>query len=196
MTNLVYKVLSKQEWETVSQTGKIITSLDSKDGFVHLSSALQLNATLELYFAEYEEVVLLQIDQQAIHRGLIFEHSEKRGGEFAHYYGDLMAEHILQTWLLKRGAFMLPPEILQEAEQFHIPQMKTVYFLILWVFGFFAWLAFDLFAEAFVFEWLEWNGTNKNDWFFVLWWGIVVSWSLYGASKIYKTLQYKRKQSI
>ena len=91
---------------------------------------------------------------------------------------------------------MLPPEILQEAEQFHIPQMKTVYFLILWVFGFFAWLAFDLFAEAFVFEWLEWNGTNKNDWFFVLWWGIVVSWSLYGASKIYKTLQYKRKQPI
>ena len=26
-------------------------------------------------------------------------------------------------------------------------------------------LAFDLFVEAFIFEWLDWNGTNKNDCF-------------------------------
>ena len=44
--------------------------------------------------------------------------------------------------------------------------MSTLRFLLLWVFGFFALLSFDLFVEAFVFEWLEWNGTNKNDWFF------------------------------
>jgi hypothetical protein len=34
--------------------------------------------------------------------------------------------------------------------------------------------------EGIVFEWLEWNGTTKNDWFFVLWWGVVVVWFLYG----------------
>ena len=28
--------------------------------------------------------------------------------------------------------------------------------------------------EGFVFEWLEWNGTNKNDWFFALWWGLII----------------------
>jgi len=44
--------------------------------------------------------------------------------------------------------------------------MKTFYFLLIWIFGFFALLAFDLFMEAFVFEWLHWNGTTKNDWFF------------------------------
>jgi hypothetical protein len=49
--------------------------------------------------------------------------------------------------------------------------MKKIKFFLFWVFGFFILLSIDLFIEAFVFEWLEWNGTNKNDWFFALWWG-------------------------
>ena len=32
----------------------------------------------------------------------------------------------------------------------------------MWIFGFFALLSFDLFIEGFVFEWIEWNGTDKN----------------------------------
>ena len=61
-------------------------------------------------------------------------------------------------------------------------KLKPYRFFLIWVFGFFALLSFDLFVEAFVFEWLKWNGTNKNDWFFVLWWGLVVTWALYGLS--------------
>jgi hypothetical protein len=67
--------------------------------------------------------------------------------------------------------------------------MKTFYFFLIWIFGFFALLAFDLFMEAFVFEWLHWNGTTKNDWFFVLWWGFVVTWFLYGIKTIYENLR-------
>ena len=59
-------------------------------------------------------------------------------------------------------------------------KLKPSTFFLTWIFGFFALLSFDLFVEAFVFEWLEWNGTNKNHWFFVLWWGLVVTWALYG----------------
>ena len=43
--------------------------------------------------------------------------------------------------------------------------------------------------EGIVFEWLEWNGTTKNDWFFVLWWGVtVVVWFLYGVYTLYLRL--------
>ncbi len=69
--------------------------------------------------------------------------------------------------------------------------MKIFNFFLLWIFGFFAFLAFDLFVEAFVFEWLNWNGTNKNDWFFALWWGVVVVWFIYGVRVI--MLNMKRK---
>ena len=63
--------------------------------------------------------------------------------------------------------------------------MKLSNFFLLWIFGFFLLLSFDLFVEAFVFEWLDWNGTNKNDLFFALWWGFVVVWTLYGFLKFY-----------
>ena len=44
--NNLYKVLTTQEWELANSKGFIITELDNKDGFVHLSSAGQLNMTL------------------------------------------------------------------------------------------------------------------------------------------------------
>lgn len=68
-------------------------------------------------------------------------------------------------------------------------KISTVNFFLIWILGFFILLSFDLFVESFVFEWLEWNGTNKNDWFFVLWWGIVVVWFLKGLIFLYQRLK-------
>ena len=66
--------------------------------------------------------------------------------------------------------------------------IKPFHFLLIWVFGFFALLSFDLFMEGIVFKWLEWNGTTKNDWFFVLWWGFVVVWLVYGIITLHKKI--------
>lgn len=71
--------------------------------------------------------------------------------------------------------------------------LSTLVVFLLWVFGFFALLSFDLFVEAFVFEWLAWNGTTKNDWFFVLWWGLVVVWFLYGVVTLLTRYRYSRE---
>jgi len=67
--------------------------------------------------------------------------------------------------------------------------MKIFYFFLVWIFGFFVLISFDLFMEAFVFEWLQWNGTEKNDLFFALWWGLVLIWFLYGAKTLYDKLK-------
>jgi len=44
-----------------------------------------------------------------------------------------------------------------------IIKQKIYIFIPLWIFGFFVLFSFDLFVEGFVFEWLNWNGTRKND---------------------------------
>ena len=72
---------------------------------------------------------------------------------------------------------------------FEMKKMKTLYFFLMWIFGFFVLLSFDLFMEGFVFEWLEWNGTTKNDWFFALWWGFVVVWFIYGIVILYRKIK-------
>ena len=46
--------------------------------------------------------------------------------------------------------------------------------------------------EGLVFEWLEWNGTTKNDWFFKLWWSLVLLWLIFGLFVLYLKF-YKNK---
>ena len=115
--NKVYKVLTLEEWEEASKIGQIVTALDQQDGFVHLSSATQLNMTLSLYFLKEENVILLQINEGDIIEGLTYEYADKRGGEFAHFYGELSTDKISQSWHLDRSAFSLPKEVMLEAEQ-------------------------------------------------------------------------------
>jgi len=115
--NKVYKVLTLGEWEESSKIGQIVTALDQQDGFVHLSSAKQLNMTLSLYFLKQEKVILLQINEGDIIEGLTYEYADKRGGEFAHFYGELSTDKISQSWHLDRSAFSLPEEVMLEAEQ-------------------------------------------------------------------------------
>ena len=62
-------------------------------------------------------------------------------------------------------------------------------YFLKWVFGFFVLLSLDLFMEGLVFEWLGWNSTTKNDWFFVLWWGLVVVWFIFGLVIFIKKLK-------
>ena len=113
----VYKVLTIKEWGEASEMGQIVTELDQQDGFVHLSSATQLNMTLSLYFSDEEKVVLVEINESDIAEGLSYEHAEKRSGDFAHYYGELSTDKISQSWYLDRSAFSLPEEVMLTAEQ-------------------------------------------------------------------------------
>jgi len=115
----VYKILSIREWDEAQQLGYINTDLDKKDGFIHFSNANQLAASLELYFSEYEEVMLLLPKMKKIESYLKHEPTDagsKRKGFFAHLYGNLMIEDVEKSWLIKRGAFQLPLSILLEAE--------------------------------------------------------------------------------
>jgi uncharacterized protein (DUF952 family) len=118
--NQIYKVLTREEWGQAQISGSIITALDKKDGFIHLSTAAQLNATLALYFAKEKTVVLLQIDHSQIKDQLKFESPVPPGNRtslFPHYYSDLNTNAISSTWELDRGAFEIPIEVMLQAEQ-------------------------------------------------------------------------------
>ena len=120
LDNQIYKVLTLNEWEKAQASGVIITELDIKDGFIHLSTAAQLNATLSLYFAKEESVVLQQVDHSQTHDRIKFEApipTGNRSGLFPHYYGDLNIDAVSQVWHLKRSAFEMPIEVVLQAEQ-------------------------------------------------------------------------------
>ena len=116
----IYKVLTLDEWSRAQTSGIIITDLDKKDGFIHLSTAVQLNATLSLYFSKEKSVVLLQIDHAKTHQQLKFEATStlgNRNSSFPHYYGNLNTNFVSKIWHLNRGAFEIPIEVMLQAEQ-------------------------------------------------------------------------------
>ena len=115
MQNKVYKILKEKEWNTSKKKGVIETNLDSTDGFVHLSTAQQLAGTLHYYFNDDESLILLQFNSNELTDALIFEEpivEGKRKGKFPHYYSKLETKKISNFWEIKRGAFILPEEII------------------------------------------------------------------------------------
>ena len=121
MSNKAYKVLKSDEWAEASSTGKIITDLDKKDGFIHLSTASQLAATLSFYFQDSEEVILLELDLDKVNTDkLLFEepfpNQGKRKSAFPHLYSELRTDQIANVWTLERGAFKLPETVLLQSE--------------------------------------------------------------------------------
>ena len=116
---MIYKVLTLNEWKIAKETGVIITNVDKNDGFVHLSTARQLNATLSMYFQDSSKVMLLEVSLNKVKKILKYEPTNSgssRKGFFYHLYGELLIEYISKFWLLERGAFNIPDEILIQAE--------------------------------------------------------------------------------
>ena len=125
MTDKVYKVLRVNEWETASNTGKIVTDLDGGDGFIHLSTAVQLAATLSFFFQDSDEVFLLQLDLEKLDIDKLsyeepYPNEGKRKSAFPHLYSELRTDQIANVWSLERGAFSLPEEVLLQVENLTI----------------------------------------------------------------------------
>lgn len=116
---MIYKVLNIYEWQLAKELGKIVTDIDKEDGFIHLSTARQLGATLSMYFRNSEQVMLLKINHNKVEKDLRLEPtptSSSRKGFFYHIYGDLLLEDISNEWVLERCSFNIPDAILIEAE--------------------------------------------------------------------------------
>lgn len=120
MENNIYKILTVEQWERAQKTGVIVTNLDQKDGFIHLSTSAQLAGTLSFFFTDFDTLILLQLKHQQPNKALVFEApypKGRRSGEFPHLYSDLTLDQIEKQWTIQRGAFVLPEEVLLQAER-------------------------------------------------------------------------------
>jgi uncharacterized protein (DUF952 family) len=89
MDTLIYKICSRTEWAEALLVGVYRGSeVDRRDGFIHFSTAAQVDETLRKHFAGQTDLVLVSVDPAALGAALRFEVS--RGGAlFPHLYGDL-----------------------------------------------------------------------------------------------------------
>jgi uncharacterized protein (DUF952 family) len=107
----VYKLLRASEWEAFAAAGHLAGSpLDLQDGFVHLSTAAQVQETAVRHFAGEEGLVLAALDETRLVPELRWEPS--RGGAlFPHLYREMRAQDLLWTspLPLADGQHRFPP---------------------------------------------------------------------------------------
>jgi len=100
---LVYKILRLEEWAQMQKDGIFSGSPDDRrDGFIHFSTAAQVRATAEKYFAGESLLVLLAADAEPLGESLRWEVS--RGGQkFPHLYAELPLTLVKSSHEIRRG---------------------------------------------------------------------------------------------
>ena len=85
----IYKVATRAQWQAAEATGTFRGApVDLADGYIHFSTAAQLAETLARHFAGQRDLLLIEVDADALGDALRWEPS--RGGDlFPHLYAPL-----------------------------------------------------------------------------------------------------------
>ena len=91
MPETIYKILDAAEWAEAEARGRYDGSeADRRDGYIHFSTAPQVEETARRHFAGRRDLVLVAVDADTLGAALKWEPS--RGGDlFPHLYGPLPA---------------------------------------------------------------------------------------------------------
>ena len=111
MTALIFKIVRAAEWpEAGSYRG---SAKDRADGFLHFSTAEQLEGTFTRYYSQERDLVLVAVDAGALGAALKFEPSS--GGDlYPHLYADLALSAV--KWVRPLGDGSVLQELQQGAE--------------------------------------------------------------------------------
>ena len=101
---LIYKILSDDAWRAALARGAFEgAEIDLKDGYIHFSTAAQVEETAAKHFAGRDDLLLVAVDEEKLGDKLIYEVS--RGGAlFPHLYAPLPTALATFAAPLKRRA--------------------------------------------------------------------------------------------
>lgn len=110
---LIYKICHRDDWAEAERAGCYAGSAkDKEDGFIHFSSADQVLGTLNKYYADADDLLLVAVDAAPLGAALKFEPS-RDGALFPHLYDVLPVSTVRWAKPIAKnaaGAFVLPPE--------------------------------------------------------------------------------------
>jgi uncharacterized protein (DUF952 family) len=99
----LYRLVRAPEWRAAAVDGVYGGGgPDRADGFIHLSTADQVEATADRYFADTDDVLLLKLDHARLDGTVRMEPSTD-GELFPHLYGAIPVEAVLEANPLAMG---------------------------------------------------------------------------------------------
>lgn len=102
---VAYKILTGKEMAELESTQRFAGSAqDRSDGYIHLSTAEQLTATVDRHFAGQTSLFIVAVDLKAGGDALKWEWSERRRQDFPHLYAPLKWDMVIASGALTRDA--------------------------------------------------------------------------------------------
>lgn len=100
----IYHICGREEWAAAQAAGRYSgSSQDAADGFIHFSTAAQIEASAARHRRGQSGLVLLAVDPETLGAALKWEPS-RRGEPFPHLYGELPLAALRGVWELPLGS--------------------------------------------------------------------------------------------
>jgi uncharacterized protein (DUF952 family) len=111
--SLIYKILPASLWREAERQGFFRgAGVDISDGYIHFSTAEQVEETAARHFAAQSDLVLVAVDPAALAESALKWEASRGGALFPHLYSDLDVKAVRWTKPLPwDGARHLFPEL-------------------------------------------------------------------------------------
>jgi uncharacterized protein (DUF952 family) len=110
----IYKIASRDAWDKALRDGQFTGSSDDlRDGYIHLSTSTQVAGTLSKHFAGQRDLVLVEVDADALGALIKWEPS-RDGALFPHLYAPLDMRAVISQKpleLREDGRHRLPQDL-------------------------------------------------------------------------------------
>lgn len=100
MENIIYHITTQKEWQQALQQNFYETASLNSEGFIHCSTAQQVDGVLQRYFGGKTDLVKLTIDVTKVHARLQYDFSPSVNEVFPHIYGRLNLDAVIDTSIL------------------------------------------------------------------------------------------------
>lgn len=94
---MIYHITTKADWEAARMEGSYSADSLIREGFIHCSTAGQVEATANRFFHGRMDLVLLHIDELKVGAEIVYENLEGGSTQFPHVYGPLPLDSVLQA---------------------------------------------------------------------------------------------------
>ena len=98
---MIYHLTQKKNWEAALEKGFYDAESLYSEGFIHCSEKEQVHATLDRYFKDQSEILVLSIDISKLQSPLKYEFSNSVNQEFPHVFGPINVDAVVDVNMIK-----------------------------------------------------------------------------------------------
>ena len=98
---MIYHLTQKKNWEEAVNKGFYDAASLYSEGFIHCSNKDQVHATLDRYFKDQSEILVLTIEKSKLQAPLQYDFSTSVNQEFPHIYGPINMDAVVDVQMIK-----------------------------------------------------------------------------------------------